>query len=241
MKVLVVVAHPDDEVIMCGATINKLIRDGHNINITYCTRNEEAYFRSENSKKRSQRAVIEAKRSASFLGFDFNFLNFRDMCIEDNKGLLIKELIKEIRRIQPDVIITHHAGDKHIDHRTLGEVVPEANFQSGCLLCGGNIVWSAKLVIQGEIDLELSTPFNFQIVSTVLKVDVRRKIDAFKYYESVKTEHKTTQNWLFKRLEMVASLRGMVIGQDYGEAFIINNYSPLSSESVGLMKLILKR
>ena len=38
MNYLVVVAHPDDEVLGCGATIKKLTSQGHNVDIVLCVR-----------------------------------------------------------------------------------------------------------------------------------------------------------------------------------------------------------
>jgi len=37
MKVLVLVAHPDDETIICGGTIDKLIKKGHEVFVTFFT------------------------------------------------------------------------------------------------------------------------------------------------------------------------------------------------------------
>ena len=141
--------------------------------------------------------------------------------------------------IKPDVIITHHKNDKHIDHRTLGEIVPEANFQSGCNLCGGNKTWQASLVLQGEIDLEMTSIFNFHVVSEISLKNLRRKIEAFKCYESVKKEHNTEAEWLYKKIQYVAELRGKSVGYQLGEAFIINNYQPLSHRSIKVLHTLL--
>jgi len=232
MKLLVLVAHPDDEVIMCGATIAKLVTKGHKVFVTYYTQNNQAFFRKETPSMRVKRAIKEATNSSKFLGYSINFLKFMDMEVEKDKGLLIQETIKEIRRVKPDIIVTHHATDKHIDHRTLGEIVPEANFQSACNLCGGDQTWRANTVLQGEIDLEMTNAFNFQVVSAITSNEVKRKINSFKYYESVKNEHKTESDWLNKKINYVAELRGKAVGLQFGEAFIINNYQPLDYTSI---------
>lgn len=240
MKILVLVAHPDDEVIMCGATIDKLIKKDHSVFITFYTHNDQAYFNNESQNQRRKRAALEAKKSSEILGFKFNFLKFQDMEVEQNKGVLIQKTIKEIRRVEPDIIITHHFEDKHIDHRTLGEIVPEANFQSGCNLCGGRKKWAAKIVLQGEVNLEMTTPFDFQTVSSVSGENIKNKLKAFSCYESVKDEHSTDQNWLHKKLEYSAKLRGRAVAKPYGEAFALNNYSPLDADSLAMVSQILK-
>ncbi|MCX6794269.1 MAG: PIG-L family deacetylase [Candidatus Gottesmanbacteria bacterium] len=235
MKILVLVAHPDDEVIMCGAMMDKLVKHGHKVFVTYYTLNDQAYFKTETQSARRRRAMSEATKSSKYLGYSVKFLKFQDMRLQNDKGLLIQKTIKEIRRVQPDVIITHHAQDKHIDHRTLGEIIPEANFQSGCGLCGGMQTWKAPVVLQGEIDLEMTSGFNFHVVFEVSKQNIQRKIEAFLLYESVKSEHGTDEHWLRTKLLHVAEFRGRSVGAMYGEAFILNNYQPLDHKAIELL------
>lgn len=235
MKILVLVAHPDDEVIMCGATIDKLVKNKHHVYVTYYTLNDQAYFKKETQSMRRRRAMKEAIQSGKYLGYDVNFLKFQDMQLEKDKGKLIQSTIREIRRMKPDIIITHHAADKHIDHRTLSEIVPEANFQSGCALCGGQQTWKATVILQGEIDLEMTSIFNYHVVSSISEENLKRKIKSFSFYESVKNEHGTDKSWLRTKLKYVAELRGMSVGLAFGEAFILNNYQPLDYKAIGLM------
>lgn len=239
MKILVLIAHPDDEVIMCGATIDKLVKNRHSVYVTYFTLNDQAYFKKEIQSMRRRRGMKEAIRSSQHLGYNVRFLKFQDMQLEKDKGLLIQTTIQEIRRIKPDIVITHHPEDKHIDHRTLGEIVPEANFQSGCALCGGQLTWKAPVVLQGEIDLEMTSFFNFHVVSAVSKENLKRKIESFLFYESVKNEHGTDESWLRTKLQHVAEFRGMSVGVVFGEAFILNNYQPLGHKAIELMNSFL--
>lgn len=240
MKILVLVAHTDDETIMCGATIDKLVKINHEVFVTFYTHNDQAYFGNEGQDKRRQRAEQEAKRSSKYLKYSLNFLNFEDMQIGKDQGLLIQATITEIRRVKPDVIITHNQNDKHIDHRTIGKIVPEANFQSSCDLCGGDVTWQAQAILQGEIDLEMTSLFDFDIVSSVSKKNLMKKIKSFQIYASVNDEHKTEQKWLAEKLEICARLRGKAIGIEYGEAFILNNYKPLDFRSLQLVADLLK-
>lgn len=240
MKILVLVAHPDDETIICGGTLDKLIQKGHEVFVTFYTNNDQAFFGKETQQMRIMRTKKEAILSSKTLGFKPKFLNFKDMQLEYDKGNLIQATIREIRRVKPDVIITHNANDKHIDHRTLGEIVPEANFQSGCNLCGGNITWTSELVIQGEVDLEMTGNFDFHVVSTISSNDLSKKIEAFKCYESIKTEHSTSDEWLVTRLKYLAEIRGKAAYVKYGEAFMINNYHPLNANSVNKLLSVLE-
>ncbi|TXI32952.1 MAG: hypothetical protein E6Q58_03325 [Niabella sp.] len=239
MKILILVAHPDDEIIMCGATIDKLIKKGHEVFVTFYTQNCQGYFYKETQVKRKKRALKEANKSAHILEYKINFLPFHDMEVGKNEGVLLQQTIKEIRRINPDVIFTHYSQDKHIDHRTIGKIVPEANFQSGCAVVGGNTKARAPLLLQGEVDLEMTTPFDYSVVSLLTKENINRKIEAFNSYTSVKDEHSMNQDWIERRLRSVASIRGASINGEYGEAFIINNYSPLTSTALKIASEIM--
>lgn len=241
MRVLILVAHPDDEVIMAGATISKLVSKEHEIFVGFYTKNEEAYFDKESQKERIKRTIKEARKSSKLLGFSFSFLSFKDMHLQGHKGSVLKATMAQIRKVKPDILITHHPQDKHIDHRTLGEIVPEANFQSGCRLCGGKAVWSAPLVLQGEIDLEMTDAgFNFNVVSKVKRHDLEKKIQTFTCYSSVKGEHKAQQKTLFEKLKIRAKQRGATVKARYGEAFILNSYSIPDENALRLLAKFLE-
>ncbi|MBC7567001.1 MAG: PIG-L family deacetylase [Pedobacter sp.] len=232
MKILVLVAHPDDEAILCGATINKLVRKGHDVHVTFFTRNDEAYFGHESQQDRQKRAVLESRKSSKMLGFSMTNLKFLDMHLVDNKALLMKAIIKVIRLVQPTVIITEHSEDKHIDHRTLGDLVPEANFQSGHNLCGGTLKWSAPLILHGEINLEMTMPFAFEAISNVSAIDIIQKEAAFHCYATVDKEHSIDAAWLNKKLKYVAQIRGQSAGYMFGEAFTISSYTPIAPSAL---------
>lgn len=240
MKVLVLVAHPDDETILSGAVIDKLVKNHHQVFVGFYTKNEQAYFGKEKQQSRVKRTIAEAKLSSRVLGFKYNFLGFKDMDLVKDKGLLIRTTIKEIRRVKPDIIITHNLNDKHIDHKALAEIVPEANFQSGCKLCGGDKVCKASLILQGEVDLEMTALFNFTVVALVSQKNINQKIKAFSCYDSVKNEHDTDKKWLWDKIEITAKLRGKTVGGKFGEAFSLNNYSPLSVQAIKLLTEFIK-
>ena len=99
MKILILVAHPDDEVILCGATISKLVKKNHSVFVSFYTQNCQGYFNKESQEARKKRAIEEAKKSAEYLGFELNFLGFHDMEVEKNKGILIKKNRKRDKKI----------------------------------------------------------------------------------------------------------------------------------------------
>ena len=131
-KVLIVVAHTDDETIGMGGTIKKHINQGDEVFVISMTDGIGArdFFVKEDILKR----VDSSNLASEILGFNwFERFNFKDNML-DNEPLL--EIIKSIEKskniIQPNLVYSHSGGDLNIDHRILANAVltafrPEPN------------------------------------------------------------------------------------------------------------------
>lgn len=126
-KVLVIAAHPDDEVLGCGATIAKHKAKGDYVEVVIVGTGIGARDGLNANETRVQLEQLEtaSKRANKCLGVD----NLRLLGLPDNRldGMQMLDLIKilevEIRRVQPGCIYTHHGGDVNIDHRRITEAV----------------------------------------------------------------------------------------------------------------------
>jgi len=123
-KVLVVVAHPDDEIIGCGATIkkfkkNKLIK----VLFTCKTHDNRNDFRNvDNYEKRK----LIAKKVSKYLGITTpEFLEkFQGLQIQRKDITEMAKLIyNKIVDFKPNIIFTHCVDDNHHDHRATAEAV----------------------------------------------------------------------------------------------------------------------
>tara|TARA_Y100000589_G_C27192135_1_gene645236 strand:+ start:3187 stop:3867 length:681 start_codon:yes stop_codon:yes gene_type:complete len=131
-KVLIVVAHTDDETIGMGGTIKKHINQGDEVFVISMTDGIGArdFFVKEDILKR----VDSSNLASEILGFNWlERFNFKDNML-DNEPLL--EIIKSIEKskniIQPNLVYSHSGGDLNIDHRILANAVltafrPEPN------------------------------------------------------------------------------------------------------------------
>lgn len=131
MRVLVVAAHPDDEVLGCGGTIARHADLGDHVQVLIvaegATSRQEQRDRLQAGYELS--ALAQAAQTAgSILGASgVELLDFPDNRLDSVDRLdLIKRLEERIDRHQPQVVYVHHAGDVNVDHRRLHEAVVTA-------------------------------------------------------------------------------------------------------------------
>ena len=112
-KVLVIAAHPDDEVLGVGGTIAKLSAEGVECHLLIVTDGSSSQYRDSDHLHE----IIEAKQvcttfSLQFLGFN----NFMQM--DKTPHIVINQVIeKVIDELQPDSVFTHFWGDVNRDHQ----------------------------------------------------------------------------------------------------------------------------
>ena len=129
-NILTFFAHPDDETLAAGATINKLSNNGCRIHVAIPATGVHARKNVQDKKVRDKKLLnlqndtikalskIGVKKSDIYLGeFDDNELDKYSM-LE-----LIHWIEKIIIKIKPDAIFTHHRYCTNIDHRYCHEAV----------------------------------------------------------------------------------------------------------------------
>ena len=112
MNYLIVVAHPDDEVLGAGATIHKLVRQGHKVAV--CIMCSHADARQNLSDSLSQ----DEEKAMQILGvhkvYHANFPNIRMNTVPHLE--LVQFIEKCIMDWQAEAIFTHHPSDTNNDH-----------------------------------------------------------------------------------------------------------------------------
>jgi LmbE family N-acetylglucosaminyl deacetylase len=117
MKVLVIVAHPDDEVLGCGGTIAKHSLEGDDVDLVVVCESVSARYGIGKLK------VMEksAKKSSKILGiknvYFLNFPNIKSNTIPIRK--LTEKLDTFLKEKKPNIVYVHHGGDMNIDHRVV--------------------------------------------------------------------------------------------------------------------------
>lgn len=127
MKVLVIAAHPDDEILGCGATAARLVSEGHDVQFAILgegltSRHPE---RSETNSKLLEALHQQAQAAAAKLGVK-NVVLHR---LPDNRldSVPLLDVVKIVEglvdRYTPQVIYTHHGGDLNVDHEVIHRAV----------------------------------------------------------------------------------------------------------------------
>ncbi len=114
MNYLLVVAHPDDEVLGAGATIKKLTDNGNVVNLCLmCTEAKARAFRPEDKELNS-----DLEESSRILGIGKIFEGtFPNIEMNNSSHLKLVQFIENaIIESNPDVVITHHPADTNNDH-----------------------------------------------------------------------------------------------------------------------------
>ena len=131
ISVLVVAAHPDDEVLGCGGTIARHADSGDHVQVLIVaegsTSRQQERDRSQVLNELSALAKA-AKTAGSILGAaGVELLDLPDNRLDSLDRLdLIKCIEERVERHQPECVYVHHAGDVNVDHRRLHEAVVTA-------------------------------------------------------------------------------------------------------------------
>lgn len=127
-NVFVVAAHPDDEILGCGATMAKLCAKGVKVSVLICGKGEASRHDSAGNQALSaQQAYLQkcAKEANLCLGVkDVFFENVPDNAADTISRLEITRSIEGyIEKLKPEVIYTHCPRDLNVDHRRVAEAV----------------------------------------------------------------------------------------------------------------------
>lgn len=230
MKILVFVAHPDDEVLGMGGTILKHSQRGDYVKVVYFAtgitsrrstnyHNNILYNQNENELKITQKQIDDlrkdAKKSCKILRVkDMKFFDFPDNEMDSIPLLkIVKTVEKEISETKPDKIYTHHFHDLNIDHRVIFNAV---------LTACRPVFSSLKELITFEVSssTEWSYPSYFNPNYFVnIKAQLSTKIKAMQAYKN--EIHRFPHPRSVKNLRNVAERWGSVSGNTAAEAFEI--------------------
>ena len=125
VDILAIGAHPDDVELGCGGTLAKLISEGKTVAVIDLTQGELG-TRGTNITRAEEAA--EATRVMGYVGREN--LKMKDGFLVNSEEYQL-EIVKMIRKYQPDIVFANAIDDRHPDHEKASKLVSDACFLSG--------------------------------------------------------------------------------------------------------------
>ena len=221
-SVLVVAAHPDDEVLGCGGTIAKHVDMGDEVNVLLVAEGatSRAPIRDRDADKFQLSELSKAAKKASdILGVsNLSILELPDNRLDSMDRLdLIKIVESYIVKFRSSIIYCHHSGDVNVDHRRVHEAVVTASRPSP-----GQIVKSLfSFEVQSSTEWQppgSSFPFQPNYFVDISDQWERKKAALVAYTDEMRP-------WPHSRsieaVEYLARWRGAQLGVHAAEAFCL--------------------
>jgi LmbE family N-acetylglucosaminyl deacetylase len=127
VKVLVIAAHPDDEVLGCGGTAARLAQEGREVYIAIMGEGITSRHEKREAADIEQLALLRrhAENAARKIGAkDVLLRKLPDNRLDSVPLLDVVKLIEDlVEKLQPQVIYTHHPGDLNVDHGVIHRAV----------------------------------------------------------------------------------------------------------------------
>ena len=218
--ILIVAAHPDDEILGCGGLIARSISEGCKIKVLFLGEGSTCRFDdvdSEQAKLAVQKRNDNAVLALQELGVDdFDFINLPCGRFDQTPILKINKILERvIRDFRPDAVFTHSEHDSNNDHRIV--------FRSTIMAtrpCGEHIVKKLfSYEVPSSSEWGYVEAFRPNYFFSLTENELYKKWKALEHYEG------ETREYPFPRsrtgIYNLARQRGMQSGVSYAEAYLL--------------------
>jgi len=217
MKILIIAAHPDDEVLGCGGTIPRLIKEGFEVYTLILGEGITSRDDMRDRKRREEEITElkgEAKEANKILGVkEVFFYDFPDNRFDTVPFLDIVKVVEKVKNsINPEIIFTHYERDLNIDHQITYRAVitatrplkKESVKEIYSFEISSSTEWRYPLNFSPDVFFDISTTINIKI----------------KALEKYKTELKKYPHpRSLEGVKLIAKNWGIKVGLEYAEAF----------------------
>lgn len=218
MSYLVVVAHPDDEVLGAGATMYKLAQEGHSVNVCILSGDVNA----RNFRPSTDELNEDVNNSMNILGVDRVITgDFPNIEFNNTGHLKLVQFIEAaILETNADVVFTHHPADLNNDHLHTSMACQAAVR----LFQRRNDVVPLKELLFMEVPSSTEwgvnkamNQFSPNAFIEVGELSVDKKIEALAQYRGVMRDYPHPRSK--EAIKGLAAYRGGQSGMVYAEAF----------------------
>lgn len=222
-RVMVIAAHPDDELLGLGATINKLIKD-FNCTAKAVILGEGITSRTKSNNKNWKHELKIHKGNMNNATKTIGYQEVASYNLPDNSfdSIALLEIVKIIEKekelFKPDVIFVHHSGDTNIDHKkTFEALIPAVRPMEGETV-------KTILAYETPSSTEWQNPFHGEIFKPNVFIEISEKnidvkIEAMSFYEFETRPFPHPRSP--ESLKTIAKERGIRVGYNYAEAFML--------------------
>lgn len=214
-KILIIAAHPDDDILGCGGIMSKF-KDKSTFKVVFIGEGSTCRFNSPNLPEAKDEIMIRnrfAEQALDHLGIKkFSFKNLPCGRFDSIPLIEINKLIEiEIKDFEPDTIFTHSNTDCNKDHVKVNEstiIATRPGF-------GVKNVFSYEVLSSTEWGFK--RPFNPNVFFSLSKNNVDDKCKALNFYKSEIKDYPFPRS--VEGIHALAQRRGMQAGNYYAEAF----------------------
>ncbi len=226
LDILAFGAHPDDIELGCGATIAKEVSLGKKVGIVDLTRGELG------TRGSAELRIIEANNAAKILGVSVREnLGFADGFFTNDKKHQL-EIIKMIRKYQPDIVLCNAIDDRHIDHGKGSKLVSDACFLSGLVKIETELEgkqqekWRPKHVYHYIQWKNIAPDFVIDVTGFIHKKQAAVLAYSSQFYDpnSKEPESPITSKTFIESINYRSRDLGRLIGVEYAEGFTSERY-----------------
>tara|TARA_B110001450_G_scaffold216_1_gene321 strand:+ start:86 stop:802 length:717 start_codon:yes stop_codon:yes gene_type:complete len=226
LDILAFGAHPDDIELGCGATIAKEVSLGKKVGIVDLTRGELG------TRGSAELRIIEANNAAKILGVSVREnVGFADGFFTNDKKHQL-EIIKMIRKYQPDIVLCNAIDDRHIDHGKGSKLVSDACFLSGLVKIETELEgkqqekWRPKHVYHYIQWKNIAPDFVIDVTGFIQKKQASVLAYSSQFYDpnSKEPESPITSKTFIESINYRSRDLGRLIGVEYAEGFTSERY-----------------
>lgn len=210
MKVLVIAAHPDDEVIGCGGTMVRHAQEGDEVYVLIVSEGASAQYADPKMIAERRKA---AEQAGKVMGVkEHFFFDFPDARLHTVPQLDINKAVEKVLdKIKPDIVYTHSGSDISKDHETV--------YCSTLVACRAHKRNIKKVLCYeslGSTNAGCAARFSPRYYVDI-SPHFAKKIKAFRCYASEVEPFPHPRS--IEALEALAKLRGVECGKKMAEAF----------------------